>query len=174
MRLKNFASPLASDGDKKLAVLCYRCLSLLYLRMFKLKKDHAMKYSRSLMEYFKQNASKVAQIPSPWVGNSKNTPSPVSLSNVSPINTMGNCNNGPVTIPQRIHHMAASHVNITSNVLRGYEHWDMADKLTRENKEFFGDLDTLMGPLTQHSSMTNLVRYVRQGLCWLRIDAHLL
>uniref|UniRef100_A0A8C5V2U2 ALF transcription elongation factor 2 n=1 Tax=Microcebus murinus TaxID=30608 RepID=A0A8C5V2U2_MICMU len=174
MRLKNFASPLASDGDKKLAVLCYRCLSLLYLRMFKLKKDHAMKYSRSLMEYFKQNASKVAQIPSPWVGNGKNTPSPVSLNNVSPINTMGNCNNGPVTIPQRIHHMAASHVNITSNVLRGYEHWDMADKLTRENKEFFGDLDTLMGPLTQHSSMTNLVRYVRQGLCWLRIDAHLL
>uniref|UniRef100_A0A8D0XZA1 ALF transcription elongation factor 2 n=1 Tax=Sus scrofa TaxID=9823 RepID=A0A8D0XZA1_PIG len=174
MRLKNFASPLASDGDKKLAVLCYRCLSLLYLRMFKLKKDHAMKYSRSLMEYFKQNASKVAQIPSPWVGNGKNTPSPVSLNNVSPINAMGNCNNGPVTIPQRIHHMAASHVNITSNVLRGYEHWDMADKLTRENREFFGDLDTLMGPLTQHSSMTNLVRYVRQGLCWLRIDAHLL
>ncbi|KAG8508817.1 AF4/FMR2 family member 2 [Galemys pyrenaicus] len=192
MRLKNFASPLASDGDKKLAVLCYRCLSLLYLRMFKLKKDHAMKYSRSLMEYFKvtltqvtmhaslnlhsrmQNASKVAQIPTAWVGNGKNTPSPVSLNNVSPINAMGNCNNGPVTIPQRIHHMAASHVNITSNVLRGYEHWDMADKLTRENKEFFGDLDTLMGPLTQHSSMTNLVRYVRQGLCWLRIDAHLL
>ncbi|KAM5196882.1 AF4/FMR2 family member 2 isoform 1-T1 [Hipposideros larvatus] len=174
MRLKNFASPLASEGDKKLAVLCYRCLSLLYLRMFKLKKDHAMKYSRSLMEYFKQNASKVAHIPSPWVGNGKNTPSPVCLNNVSPINAMGNCNNGPVTIPQRIHHMAASHVNITSNVLRGYEHWDMADKLTRENKEFFGDLDTLMGPLTQHSSMTNLVRYVRQGLCWLRIDAHLL
>lgn len=56
------------------------------------------------------------------------------LNNVSPINAMGNCNNGPVTIPQRIHHMAASHVNITSNVLRGYEHWDMADKLTRENK----------------------------------------
>ncbi|KAM5221285.1 AF4/FMR2 family member 2 isoform 2-T2 [Ctenodactylus gundi] len=174
MRLKNFASPLASDGDKKLAVLCYRCLSLLYLRMFKLKKDHAMKYSRSLMEYFKQNASKVTPIPSPWIGNGKSTPSPVSLNNVSPINAMGNCNNGPVTIPQRIHHMAASHVNITSNVLRGYEHWDMADKLTRENKEFFGDLDTLMGPLTQHSSMTNLVRYVRQGLCWLRIDAHLL
>ena len=53
---------------------------------------------------------------------------------------MGNCNNGPVTIPQRIHHMAASHVNITSNVLRGYEHWDMADKLTRENKGKYADL----------------------------------
>lgn len=56
------------------------------------------------------------------------------LNNVSPIDAMGNYNNGPVIIPQRIHHMAASHVNITSNVLRGYEHWDMADKLTRENK----------------------------------------
>jgi len=40
--------------------------------------------------------------------------------------------------------------------------------------EFFVDLDTVMGPLTQHSSMTNLVRYVRQGLHWLHIEAHLL
>lgn len=38
-------------------VYSYRCLSLLYLRMFKLKKDHAMKYSRSLMEYFKVTVS---------------------------------------------------------------------------------------------------------------------
>lgn len=40
--------------------------------------------------------------------------------------------------------------------------------------EFFIDLDSVMGPLTQHSSMTTLVRYVRQGLHWLRIEAHLL
>ncbi|XP_009707063.1 PREDICTED: AF4/FMR2 family member 2-like, partial [Cariama cristata] len=68
MRLKNFTGSSATEGDKKLAVLCYRCLSLLYLRMFKLKKDHAMKYSRSLMEYFK-NSSKASQAPSPWGGN---------------------------------------------------------------------------------------------------------
>ncbi|CAI9570408.1 unnamed protein product [Staurois parvus] len=166
---------------KKLAVLCYRCLSLLYLRMFKLKKDHAMKYSRSLMEYFK-NSSKSSQAPSPWGGNGKNTetPSPMSLS-PSPIGSAGNSNvapgsssTGTVSIPQRIHHMAASHVNITNNVLRSYEHWDMADKLARENKEFFIDLDTVMEPLTQHSTMTDLVRYVRQGLHWLRIEAQLL
>ncbi|XP_060105303.1 AF4/FMR2 family member 2 isoform X2 [Heteronotia binoei] len=181
MRLKNFTGSSATEGDKKLAVLCYRCLSLLYLRMFKLKKDHAMKYSRSLMEYFK-NSSKVSQAPSPWGGNGKSTetPSPMSLS-PSPISslgtataTAGSSSAGTITIPQRIHHMAASHVNITNNVLRSYEHWDMADKLTKENKEFFIDLDSVMGPLTQHSSMTNLVRYVRQGLHWLRIEAHLL
>ncbi|NXG70107.1 AFF2 protein, partial [Baryphthengus martii] len=180
LRLKNFTGSSATEGDKKLAVLCYRCLSLLYLRMFKLKKDHAMKYSRSLMEYFK-NSSKASQAPSPWGGNGKSTetPSPMSLS-PSPISsgsntgTAGSSSAGTITIPQRIHHMAASHVNITNNVLRSYEHWDMADKLTKENKEFFVDLDSVMGPLTQHSSMTNLVRYVRQGLHWLRIEAHLL
>ncbi|KAK2528826.1 Aff2 [Columba guinea] len=204
MRLKNFTGSSATEGDKKLAVLCYRCLSLLYLRMFKLKKDHAMKYSRSLMEYFK-NSSKASQAPSPWGGNGKEyqehlglafqaystanrmhlfrsteTPSPMSLS-PSPVNSAGSSagtasssSAGTITIPQRIHHMAASHVNITNNVLRSYEHWDMADKLTKENKEFFVDLDSVMGPLTQHSSMTNLVRYVRQGLHWLRIEAHLL
>ncbi|NXA32597.1 AFF2 protein, partial [Eudromia elegans] len=181
MRLKNFTGSSATEGDKKLAVLCYRCLSLLYLRMFKLKKDHAMKYSRSLMEYFK-NSSKASQAPSPWGGNGKSTetPSPMSLSPSpassagSSAGTGGSSSAGTITIPQRIHHMAASHVNITNNVLRSYEHWDMADKLTKENKEFFVDLDSVMGPLTQHSSMTNLVRYVRQGLHWLRIEAHLL
>ncbi|XP_067404201.1 AF4/FMR2 family member 2 isoform X2 [Emydura macquarii macquarii] len=181
MRLKNFTGSSATEGDKKLAVLCYRCLSLLYLRMFKLKKDHAMKYSRSLMEYFK-NSSKTSQAPSPWGGNGKSTetPSPMSLS-PSPVSsvgsstgTAGSSSAGTITIPQRIHHMAASHVNITNNVLRSYEHWDMADKLTKENKEFFVDLDSVMGPLTQHRSMTSLVRYVRQGLHWLRIEAHLL
>ncbi|XP_032992940.1 AF4/FMR2 family member 2 isoform X2 [Lacerta agilis] len=180
LRLKNFTCSTATDGDKKLAVLCYRCLSLLYQRMFKLKRENAMKYSRSLMEYFK-NCSKVSQAPSPWGGNGKSTgtPSPVSLS-PSPIGSVGNAmgasgssSSGNVSIPQRIHQMAASHVNITNNILRSYEHWDMADKLARENKEFFTELDLVIAPLSQHSSMTHLVRYVRQGLHWLRIEAHL-
>uniref|UniRef100_A0A4W4GH38 AF4/FMR2 C-terminal homology domain-containing protein n=1 Tax=Electrophorus electricus TaxID=8005 RepID=A0A4W4GH38_ELEEL len=173
MRLKNFTSHSATLAEKKLAVLCNRCLSLLYLRMFKLKKEHAMKYSRSLMEYFK-------------VG-STGTPSPMSLS-PSPISSVSSStgavgsssssssssSSGSVAIPQRIHHMAASHVNITNNILRSYEHWDTADKLAHESQEFFQELDSVMEPLTQHSSMTELVRYIRQGLHWLRIEAHLL
>ncbi|XP_067903214.1 AF4/FMR2 family member 2 isoform X2 [Heterodontus francisci] len=184
MRLKNFTGSMATVADKKLAILCYRCLSLLYLRMFRLKKDHAMKYSRSLMEYFK-SSSKASQAPSPWGTNGKTTgtasplspsPSPVSSvgSHGSNTSTTGSSPSATISIPQRIHHMAASHVNITNNILRSYEHWDTADKLARENKEFFHELDTLMGPLTQHSSMTTLVRYTRQGLHWLRVEAHLL
>lgn len=36
-------------------LLCYsfRCLALLYWQMFRLKKDHALKYSKVLLNYFK-------------------------------------------------------------------------------------------------------------------------
>uniref|UniRef100_A0A665TC70 AF4/FMR2 family, member 2 n=1 Tax=Echeneis naucrates TaxID=173247 RepID=A0A665TC70_ECHNA len=176
MRLKNFTSHSSTVAEKKLTVLCNRCLSLLYLRMFHLKKDHAVKYSRSLMEYFKNSAKSSHQAPSPWRTNGKvnGTPSPLSLS-PSPAGSGGagaTGSLGSVAIPQRIHHMAASHVNITNNILRSYEHWEMADRLATDN--FFQELDSVMEPLSQQSSMTELVRYIRQGLHWLRIEAHLL
>lgn len=38
--------------------------------------------------------------------------------------------------------------------------------------EFFAELDKVMGPLVFNTSMmTELVRYTRQGLHWLRLDA---
>lgn len=38
--------------------------------------------------------------------------------------------------------------------------------------EFFSELDKVMGPLIFNASvMTDLVRYTRQGLHWLRLDA---
>ncbi|XP_077434820.1 AF4/FMR2 family member 2 [Vanacampus margaritifer] len=183
MRLKNFTSHSATIAEKKLAVLCNRCLSLLYLRMFHLKKDHAVKYSRSLMEYFKNSAKSSHQAPSPWRINGKinGTPSPLSLS-LSPASggvgggVSGGAPNstGSIAIPQRIHHMAASHVNITNNILRSYEHWETAERLATGSQEFFQELDSVMEPLSQQSGMTELVRYIRQGLHWLRIEAHLL
>nr|XP_029133294.1 AF4/FMR2 family member 3 [Labrus bergylta] len=184
MRLKNFTSHSATVAEKKLAMLCNRCLSLLYLRMFHLKKDHAVKYSRSLMEYFKNSAKSSHQATSPWRTNGKvkETPSPPSLS-PSPASNGGGSgdavggsggSSGNVAIPQRIHHMAASHVNITNNILRSYDHWETADRLATNSQEFFQELDLVMEPLSQQSSMTELVRYIRQGLHWLRLEAHLL
>ncbi|KAM7389017.1 hypothetical protein PAMP_023017 [Pampus punctatissimus] len=112
------------------------------------------------------------------------TPSPLSLS-PSPASSGGGGgagggsggapgSSGSVAIPQRIHHMAASHVNITNNILRSYEHWETADRLATDSQEFFQELDSVMAALSQQSSMTELVRYIRQGLHWLRIEAHLL
>ncbi|XP_032508233.1 AF4/FMR2 family member 3 isoform X2 [Phocoena sinus] len=183
MRLKTHSGPNATPEDKQLAALCYRCLALLYWRMFRLKRDHAVKYSKALIDYFK-NSSKAAQAPSPWgaSGKSTGTPSPMSPnpSPTSSVGSQGSLSNGNalspstiVSIPQRIHQMAANHVSITNSILHSYDYWEMADNLAKENREFFNDLDLLMGPVTLHSSMEHLVQYSQQGLHWLRNSTHL-
>ena len=43
-----------------------------------------------------------------------------------------------VTIPQRIHQMAASYVQVTSNFLFATEVWDQADQLSKEQKGKLG------------------------------------
>ncbi|XP_054024186.1 AF4/FMR2 family member 4 isoform X1 [Dryobates pubescens] len=180
MKLKNYLAPDATAADKRLAVLCLRCQSLLYLRLFKLKKESALKYSKTLTEHLKQNSFNNSQAPSPGMGSKPvGMPSPVSPK-LSPGNS-GNYSSGAanpsgsgssVTIPQRIHQMAASYVQVTSNFLYATEIWDQAEQLSKEQKEFFAELDKVMGPLIFNSSiMTELVRYTRQGLHWLRLDA---
>ncbi|KFW90498.1 AF4/FMR2 family member 4 [Phalacrocorax carbo] len=179
MKLKNYLAPDATAADKRLAVLCLRCQSLLYLRLFKLKKESALKYSKTLTEHLK-NSYNNSQAPSPGIGSKPvGMPSPVSPK-LSPGNS-GNYSSGAanpsgsgssVTIPQRIHQMAASYVQVTSNFLYATEIWDQAEQLSKEQKEFFAELDKVMGPLIFNSSiMTDLVRYTRQGLHWLRLDA---
>ncbi|KAB1256970.1 AF4/FMR2 family member 3 [Camelus dromedarius] len=230
MRLKTHSGPNATPEDKQLAALCYRCLALLYWRMFRLKRDHAVKYSKALIDYFKEPsdvhtnptydipvvfryttiildplipklhflemisgdlallgvlwAVSVQQAASFLVLHveSTGTPSPMSP-NPSPTNSVGSQGSlsnastlSPstiVSIPQRIHQMAANHVSITNSILHSYDYWEMADSLAKENREFFNDLDLLMGPVTLHSSMEHLVQYSQQGLHWLRNSAHL-
>lgn len=47
--------------------------------------------------------------------------------------------------------------------------------LFKSSVDFFSELDKVMGPLIFNtSSMTELVRYTRQGLHWLRLDAKLI
>ncbi|XP_076024369.1 AF4/FMR2 family member 4 isoform X2 [Genypterus blacodes] len=184
MKLKSYMAPDATSADKRLAVLCLRCQSLLYLRLFKLRKDSALKYSKTLTEHLKNSLSNT-QAPSPGMGNkAAGMPSPVSPK-LSP-GTAGGYSSGSssssssssVTIPQRIHQMAASYVQVTSNFLFATEVWDQAEQLSKEQKgkqDFFLELDKVMGPLIFNtSSMTELVRYTRQGLHWLRLDAKLI
>ncbi|XP_048453958.1 AF4/FMR2 family member 3 [Rhincodon typus] len=230
MRLKIHSDVTATQADKQLAALCYRCLALLYWRMFRLKRDSAVKYSKALIDYFKcnrkevltsgiahtnmhqkelnthqycscplklkytrhccnfrkkQDSGETAKSSNLW-GTSETyirTSTP-KLSTLSPVTSAGllesrssNSGSSPsstINIPQRIHQLAANHVNITNSILYSYDYWEMADKLTKENKEFFHDLDTQMGPITLQSSMKQLVRYTQQGLHWIRISSHML
>ncbi|CAG05790.1 unnamed protein product, partial [Tetraodon nigroviridis] len=164
MRLKGHSGPGARQEDKQLAVLCFRCLALLYWQMFRLKKDHALKYSKVLLDYFKVGSERNKQ----GAGRPPSSLSPKhsrqgSHRSVSPL----------VSIPQRIHQMAANHLNITNSVLYSYEYWEVADNLAKDNQEFFNYLNTLSGPLTLHSSVPHVVQYTRQALQWIRISAKL-
>ncbi|XP_060219711.1 AF4/FMR2 family member 4 isoform X2 [Meriones unguiculatus] len=181
MKLKNYLAPDATAADKRLTVLCLRCQSLLYLRLFKLKKENALKYSKTLTEHLKNSYSN-SQAPSPGLGSKAGMPSPVSPK-LSPGNSGSYSSGGSsasasgssVTIPQKIHQMAASYVQVTSNFLYATEIWDQAEQLSKEQKEFFSELDKVMGPLIFNASiMTDLARYTRQGLHWLRQDAKLI
>ncbi|XP_077361886.1 AF4/FMR2 family member 4 isoform X2 [Festucalex cinctus] len=183
MKLKSYMAPDATPADKRVAVLCLRCQSLLHLRLFKLRKDSALKYSKTLTEQLKNSLSS-SQAPSPGMGNkaaaAAGMPSPVSpklspgtAGGYSSVASGGSAAAGSsVTIPQRIHQMAASYVQVTSNFLYATEVWDQAEQLAKEQKDFFQELDKVMAPLLfNSSSMTELVRYTRQGLHWLRLDA---
>ncbi|XP_040261762.1 AF4/FMR2 family member 4 isoform X2 [Bufo bufo] len=181
MKLKSSLAPDATAADKRLAVLCLRCQSLLYLRLFKLKKESALKYSKTLTEHLK-NSYNNSQAPSPGLGSkSVSMPSPVSPklspgSSNSYTSSVSSSSGGTssVTIPQRIHQMAASYVQVTSNFIYATEIWDQAEQLCKEQNDYFTELDKVMGPLIFNSStMTELVRYTRQGLHWLRLDAGL-
>nr|XP_014351015.1 PREDICTED: AF4/FMR2 family member 1 isoform X2 [Latimeria chalumnae] len=186
MRLKSFVEPSAPTPEKTFAVLCMRCLSLLYMAMFRYKRETAIKYSRTLSEHFK-SSSRAAQAPSPYIARSTGTPSPLSPmpspassgssqpgSNASSSNGGGSGSSGSssnsVSIPQMIHQVASSYVNITSLFLSAHDTWEQADALAKKNKEFFVELNAVMGCLALNSSMTELVHYTRQGLHWLRLD----
>ncbi|XP_038674485.1 AF4/FMR2 family member 3 isoform X2 [Scyliorhinus canicula] len=228
MRLKTHSGATATQADKQLAALCYRCLALLYWRMFRLKRDNAVKYSKALINYFKCNRKKVlnssiahaavhqkdlcqycgqslqfkhtnhccnfqqkkdsgeiAKTSNLWDASGKcirtsssmlPTPSLVSSagSHESSSSNIRSSPSSTINIPQRIHQLAANHVYITNSILYSYDYWEIADKLTKENKEFFHDLDAQMEPITLHSSMTHLVQYTQQGLHWIQISNHML
>ncbi|KAK5890124.1 hypothetical protein CesoFtcFv8_013685 [Champsocephalus esox] len=178
MRLKSHSGPGAKHEDKQLAVICFRCLALLYWQMFRLKKDHALKYSKVLLDYFK-SSSKVPSTPPPgWSDSGKGAGGPPDSLSPNSKHLSRGSNGGSafpshISIPQRIHQMAANHLNITNSVLYSYEYWEVADNLAKENKEFFNYLNTLSGPLTLHSSIAHAVQYTRQALQWIRISAKL-
>ncbi|XP_035531920.1 AF4/FMR2 family member 3 [Morone saxatilis] len=177
MRLKSHSGPGARQEDKQLAVLCFRCLALLYWQMFRLKKDHALKYSKVLLDYFK-TSPKVPSTPPGWNDSGKGTGGPPSSLSPNAKHLRQGSHGGStlpslISIPQRIHQMAANHLNITNSVLYSYEYWEVADNLAKENKEFFNYLNTLSGPLTLHSSIAHAVQYTRQALQWIRISAKL-
>uniref|UniRef100_A0A8D0GA08 ALF transcription elongation factor 1 n=1 Tax=Sphenodon punctatus TaxID=8508 RepID=A0A8D0GA08_SPHPU len=178
MTLKSFADSSTSTHEKIFAVLCMRCQAILYMAMFRYKKDTALKYFWSLNEHFK-SSSRITQAPSPCVARGTGTPSPLSpmpspASSVSsqPGSNAGSCGNSSVSTLYNIPAVTSSYVSITSYILYAYDIWEHADALARKNKEFFAELNAAACTLSLNSSMPELVHYTRQGLQWLRLEAN--
>lgn len=63
------------------------------------------------------------------------SPSPSPVSSVGSQGSTGAPSPSPIiSIPQRIHQMAANHVSITNSILHSYDYWEMADNLAKENR----------------------------------------
>uniref|UniRef100_UPI00358E6158 AF4/FMR2 family member 3-like isoform X2 n=1 Tax=Myxine glutinosa TaxID=7769 RepID=UPI00358E6158 len=163
--LQKFATSNASSNDKKLSTICYRCLSLLYLHLFCFKKDSALKYSKILMDHFK-NTSLTARAQSPGKDRATTTLcSPL-------LDTSTSATAGPRTlsIPQYVVHMTTSHLHITNQLLHSYNAWEQAEALAKENIEFFHKLDAAVDALTLTSGLRVLVQHSRTGLHWLQAE----
>lgn len=178
-----------SETEKKLAVLIYRIQSILCFKLYKMKKNEALKFKKIIDEHNKTSSSKQpAHAPSPhW--NNRSTPSPMSPSpspagsdgsirsqdsgytpsklpngNISTQPTMSSP--GTVAVPQRIHSITQQYHSIVNYVVQCHEFWDQAESVYSDQKvvEFYGDIDDQCGSLTLHSSVPDLVYYVQIGL----------
>ncbi|XP_043827526.1 AF4/FMR2 family member 1 isoform X2 [Dromiciops gliroides] len=178
LSLKSFSDSPSSAQERIFIVLCMRCQSILYMAMFRCKKDTAIKYSRTLNEHFK-SSSRMVQAASSGVSRNISTPSPRSpmpspassgvLQPGSSAGGTGNCGIGStVSTPVVIQNMTSSYVIITSHILNAYDLWEQADTLARKNTEFFTELSSSVCALALNSSPVELVLYTRQALQQLR------
>ncbi|XP_027709152.1 AF4/FMR2 family member 1 isoform X3 [Vombatus ursinus] len=171
LSLKSFPDSPTSTQEKIFIVLCMRCQSILYMAMFRCKKDAAIKYSRTLNEHFK-SSFRMAQPASSGASRNISTPSPLSpmpspaSSGVFQPGSSGI--SATVSTPVVIQNMTSSYVTITSHILNAYDLWEQADALARKNTEFFTELSASVCALALNSSLVELVLYTRQALQQLR------
>ncbi|KAL7376279.1 hypothetical protein ABVT39_004521 [Epinephelus coioides] len=181
LKLKNSVDASATPSEKDFLVLCLKCQSLLQMAMFCQKHKTALKYSKTLTYHFSNSTheppavtSRVTVTPS----YTPNMPSPAnSCSSLGPSSShrgsglVADPVSSTVAVPQSIGQMAVTYVNITTLFLSAYDIWEQAEELAQKGSGMLTELDTVMGPLSLTSSMTSMVRYMRQGVHWLRLES---
>ncbi|XP_017474486.1 PREDICTED: AF4/FMR2 family member 4 isoform X5 [Rhagoletis zephyria] len=145
------------EPHNKVAILSLRCQSLISLKLYKMKRHYCRSIINHCMEIFKSGRTEILN---------GNTPSSNSPSNS--VCSQGSGSNTPPGRSMRPDmHTTLSHQNLYFNYLANcHDLWDQADRLVRQGNhtDFFIALDHENGPLTLHSSMYDLFRYVQSGL----------
>ncbi|CAH2010064.1 unnamed protein product, partial [Acanthoscelides obtectus] len=174
----------ASPVHNKLAVLSYRCQALLFYKLFKLRKNEHKELQKIISEYINKQGqgtpSPLSPTPSPAgsVGSVGSQSSGYNSGDLAA--TRGNNGNQTLAASTAAAHAqnagawvplsvfnAMNKQNQQFTYLISYQDlWDQADSLVVKGKhtDFFIELDRQCKPLTMHSSLIDLVRYVREGI----------
>ncbi|XP_064481979.1 AF4/FMR2 family member 3-like isoform X2 [Ornithodoros turicata] len=213
-KFQKLQNNVLSSIDNKLAILSLRCQSLLYQKLYKLRKNEVRKNLRALSDFQKSNPGKMAS-PAQNGGGLRLQPSPCQPSPHSPTPSPagsvgsqssgysselgstngiknGSCSSGgggtgggsapsggapaplqppSVAVPQAQYLMLQRQSATLTNLHRCHDLWEQADYLVAHNHltDFFEELDKVCGgKLTLHSSSSELVKYVREGILRLR------
>lgn len=176
---------------KRIMISCLRCQAVLYLRIFKLRKDVAVKYSEMLTDQFK-SMNKSNRTPSPWhhANSAPNVVSPMSPAVPSPFGHHGPSpvssnveqvssstqagkmtppTHGGYSFPQKTFDIYRQHHSIMCNLLQAHEKWDQSENMLEEHVDFFRNIDTLCNrTMTFHSSLRDVFLYHKMVLHQLR------
>ncbi|GFS77861.1 hypothetical protein NPIL_168011 [Nephila pilipes] len=156
----------------KLLILCLKSQSLLNVKHYNLKIKEVKEELDTVNDFLKlQSSASLNHSTSQASHQSRltsltNVPSPHSPI-PSPASTVTSQNsNGTVNVPQSVLDMICRQHTHLVNLHKGHDLWEQADMyMTRSNlREFFKEVADQSEPLTLHSSITELVKYIQKGI----------
>ncbi|XP_050581990.1 AF4/FMR2 family member lilli isoform X6 [Bombus affinis] len=175
-----------SNIHSKLVILSLFCQSLIYLKLYRMRKYEIKETQRILNEYH-QKAAQATPVQAEGQGTPSLSPTPSPAGSVGSVGSQSSgyssgelANRGAasgqpqaapsyVSVPYIIYN-AMNKQNYQFNLLLNcLELWDQANALVTDmHRDFFIELDEKLGPLTLKSSLRDLVRYVQAGIKKLR------
>ncbi|KAG6803374.1 AF4/FMR2 family member 4 isoform X7 [Apis mellifera caucasica] len=174
-----------SSIHNKLAILSLFCQSLIYLKLFKMRR-HEIKESQKILNDYHQKPAQATTVQPEGQGTPSLSPTPSPAGSVGSVGSQSSgyssgelANRGAasgqpqpapyVSVPLNVHNAMAKQNHHFSLLLSCHDLWDQANALvTDKHRDFFIELDEKLGPLTLKSSLRDLVRYVQAGIKKLR------
>nr|XP_031839872.1 AF4/FMR2 family member 4 [Nomia melanderi] len=174
-----------SSIHNKLAILSLFCQSLIYLKLFKMRK-HEVKETQKILTDYHQKPAQATPVQPEGQGTPSLSPTPSPAGSVGSVGSQSSgyssgelANRGAasgqpqaapyVSVPLGVHNAMAKQNYQFSLLLSCHDLWDQANALVTDmHRDFFIELDEKLGPLTLKSSLRDLVRYVQAGIKKLR------
>ncbi|KAF8790440.1 AF4/FMR2 family member 3-like isoform X1 [Argiope bruennichi] len=152
----------------KLLILCLKSQSLLNVKHYNLKIKEVKEELEGVNDFLKHQCSASLNSNQSRVGNAAVVPphSPIPSPASSVNSQSSNYNSNSVPVPQSILDMICRQHTHLINLHKGHDLWEQADMyMTRSNlREFFKEVADQSEPLTLHSSITELVKYIQKGI----------